>query len=121
MGESADLLKLEIFIPESHFRELQKALQKADAGHIGNYDSCLSYSRVTATWKPLKGSNPFIGTENAISEEEELKVEVRIKHENLGSTLREIKRIHLYEELVINIIPLYRSWDSLIGDSRKQD
>ena len=121
MGESVKLLKLEIFIPESHFHELQKALQKADAGHIGNYDSCLTYSRVTGTWRPLKGSNPFIGTENAISEEEELKVEVRIKHENLGSTLREIKRIHLYEELVINIIPLYRSWDSLIGDSRKQD
>lgn len=39
--------KLEIFIPESHFRTLQKALREVDAGHIGNYDSCLSCSRVT--------------------------------------------------------------------------
>lgn len=33
--------KLEIFIPESHIPQLQKALQSVDAGHIGNYDSCM--------------------------------------------------------------------------------
>ena len=49
--------KLEIFIPETHFRALQKALQQVDAGHIGNYDSCLSYSPVTGTWRPLAGTN----------------------------------------------------------------
>ena len=30
--------KLEIFIPETHISQLQKALQSVDAGHIGNYD-----------------------------------------------------------------------------------
>ena len=40
--------KLEIFIPESHLPALQQALQQADAGHIGSYDSCLSYSPVTS-------------------------------------------------------------------------
>ena len=61
--------KLEIFVPETHFRVLQKALQEADAGHIGNYDSCLSYSRVTGTWRPLSGTHPFIGAEGEVSEE----------------------------------------------------
>lgn len=36
--------KLEIFIPQSHLSALQKALQAVDAGHIGQYDSCMSYS-----------------------------------------------------------------------------
>ena len=40
-----EYVKLEIFIPETHFPQLQKALQSVDAGHIGNYDSCLSYAR----------------------------------------------------------------------------
>ena len=53
--------KLEIYIPESHFKELQRALQSVDAGHIGNYDSCLSYSRVRGTWRPLDGARPYIG------------------------------------------------------------
>ena len=99
--------KLEIFIPETHFRELQKALQEVDAGHIGNYDSCLSYSKVIGTWRPLSGTKPYIGEEGKISEEPEIKVEVTIKAGNLDKTLEAIKAVHPYEEPVINIIPLY--------------
>ena len=99
-------LKLEIFVPETHFKELQKVLQKVDAGHIGNYDSCLSFSKVVGTWRPLKGTKPFIGRENEISQEPELKVEVTIKAENLKNTISEIKSVHPYEEPVINVIPL---------------
>ena len=99
--------KLEIYIPESHFKELQRALQSVDAGHIGNYDSCLSYSRVRGTWRPLAGSNPYIGEENVISEEDELKVEVNVQKENLAKTLQVIRRVHPYEEPFINVIPLY--------------
>ena len=35
----------EIYLPESHLPAMQKALQSVDAGHIGNYDSCIAYSR----------------------------------------------------------------------------
>ena len=51
--ESFTCCKLEIFIPETHLGVLQKALQDVDAGHIGNYDSCMSYSPVTGCWRPL--------------------------------------------------------------------
>ena len=99
--------KLEIFIPETHFRKLQKALQDVDAGHIGNYDSCLSYSKVMGTWRPLEGTDPFIGDTGEISEEPELKVEVTIKTERLKDTIAAVKTVHPYEEPVINVIPLY--------------
>ena len=99
-------IKLEIFIPETHFRLLQKALQEVDAGHIGNYDSCLSYSKVVGTWRPLEGTNPYIGCKNTVSEEPELKVEVTVKTENLEKTILAIKGVHPYEEPVINAIPL---------------
>ena len=99
--------KLEIFIPETHFRTLQRALQAAGAGHIGKYDSCLSYSRVTGTWRPLEGTNPYIGSEGEISEEPELKVEVTVSAEKLGDTMAAIRRVHPYEEPVINVIPLW--------------
>ncbi len=101
--------KLEIFIPESHFSELRGALQSVDAGHIGNYDCCLSWSRVTGTWRPLAGTAPYIGRENEISEEEELKVEVTVREEKLDESLRAVKAVHPYEEPVINVIELYRA------------
>ena len=71
--------KLEIFIPETHISQLQKALQSVDAGHIGNYDSCMSCSKVTSYWRPLDGTSPAI------------------------------KEIHPYEEPVINALPIYRT------------
>ena len=86
--------KLEIYIPESHFDDLKKALMSVDAGHIGNYDCCLSYSRVIGTWRPLAGTDPFIGKENEISEEEELKVEVTVTEERLEETIVAIKAVH---------------------------
>lgn len=99
-------LKLEIFIPESHLAVLQKTLQDVDAGHIGNYDSCLSYSKVTGTWRTLEGAEPYIGSVGEISREDELRVDVRIKSDRLEDTISAIKKIHPYEEPVIHIIPL---------------
>ena len=100
--------KLEVFIPETHFRQCAMALQEADAGHIGNYDSCLSYSKVIGTWRPLKGTNPYIGEEGVVSEEEEIKIEATVKRENLEKTIMAVKKVHPYEEPVINVIPLYK-------------
>ena len=71
--------KLEIFIPETKILELQKALQKVDAGHIGNYDSCMSVSQVT------------------------------IYAEAAERTIQAIKKVHPYEEPVINAIPIWKT------------
>lgn len=101
-----EYIKLEIFIPETHLPQLQNALQEADAGHIGNYDSCLSYSPVKSTWRPLAGTHPYIGDQGTVSCEPELKVEVTIRVEKLKETIAMIKAMHPYEEPVINAIPL---------------
>lgn len=102
-----EFLKLEIFIPETHLEVLQKALMEVDAGHIGNYDCCISYSKVIGCWRPLDGTTPYIGSVGEISSEPELKVEVCCKAARLRETKAAIKRVHPYEEPVINVIPLY--------------
>lgn len=99
--------KLEIFIPATHLAALRGTLRNMDAGHIGNYDSCLSYSEVISSWRPLTGANPYIGQENILSEEPELKVEAVCRIEEVPATLAAIRHIHPYEEPVINVIPLY--------------
>ena len=101
------ICKLEIFIPASHLSALQKALQAVDAGHIGQYDSCMSYSPVTGCWRPLQGSTPYIGHMGEVSTEPEIKAEVTCQTEKVKETLRAIKEVHPYEEPVIHVIPLY--------------
>ena len=113
--------KLEIFIPETHISQLQKALQSVDAGHIGNYDSCMSCSKVTSYWRPLDGTSPYIGNVGEISCEPEVrtpeekltqpevKVEVTVFTEKVDETIQAIKEVHPYEEPVINALPIYRT------------
>ena len=86
--------------------DLWETLQSVDAGHIGNYDSCLAYSKVTGSFRPLKGSQPYKGTIEKVSEIKEIKVEVNILAGNLDKTLNKIYEIHPYEEPLINVIPI---------------
>ena len=104
-----EFCKLEIFIPATHLEVLREALRGVDAGHLGNYDSCLSYSETTGCWRPLPGSNPFNGEENQLCVAPELKVEVLCRREKLEETIRAVKAVHPYEVPVINAIPLLQA------------
>ena len=101
-----DLVKLAVYVPVDHADAVRDAICRVDAGHIGNYDSCLSFSEVMSTWRPLKGTDPYIGSIGELSLEPELKVEVTIRAENLEKTLSAIREVHPYEEPVINVLPL---------------
>ena len=101
--------KLEIFIPESHFPALQETLRALDAGHIGNYDCCLSYSPVTSCWRPLAGTTPYIGQVGEVCTQPEWKVEVTCPVSLVDAALAAIGKVHPYEEPVVNVIPLYRT------------
>lgn len=107
MGPS--FCKLEIFLPQSHLEPLRAALQHVDAGHIGCYDSCLSYAPVTSCWRPLEGTTPYLGQVGEVCTQPELKVEVTCRTGQLDETLAAVKAVHPYEEPVINVIPLYRT------------
>ena len=100
--------KLEIFLPADHLPQLQEALARANAGHIGKYDHCLSYSPVTSCWRPLEGAEPYLGQAGVLSCEPELKVEVTCPTPQVDAVLAAVKAVHPYEEPVINVIPLYR-------------
>ena len=101
--------KLEIFVPESHLEAVRAALLSVDAGHIGAYDGCLSYGPVTSCWRPLPGTSPYLGRVGELCTSPELKVEVTCRTERVDETIAAVKRVHPYEEPVINVLPLYRT------------
>ena len=105
-GIKLEMVKLEIFIPKSHFKALQDVLRTEGAGAAGNYDSVLNYSSVHGTWRPLPGANPYDGEIGVLCEGEEYKVEVSCRVEKLSQTISAIKAVHPYEVPVINVIPL---------------
>jgi hypothetical protein len=104
-----EFCKLEIYIPRTHFKALQNALRQVDAGHVGTYDSCLSFSEVTGCWRPLEGSRPYAGESGTVHFGEEYKVEVLCRTQNVEQTLRAVKAAHPYEVPVIYVLPLYKT------------
>ena len=100
------MYKIEVFIPPSALEDIRKVLLETDAGHIGNYRGCLSYYPVTGIWYSDNGSNPTIGAVGEWSQEMELKVEFNVTDKLKDITVQKIKKIHPYEEPVINVIYL---------------
>lgn len=57
-----NFFKVETFIPEEYLKNLRKSLNDIGALTIGgNYDNCMAISKVTGSWRPLQGADPFKG------------------------------------------------------------
>ncbi len=100
------MYKIETFIPEDTLNNIREALLSVDAGHIGNYQGCLTYYPVMGVWYSKKDSNPYIGKQGDWSVEPELKIEVNVEDDRKDITIDAIRKVHPYEEPVINVIHL---------------
>jgi hypothetical protein len=99
-------VKLEIFVPREYALRLRDALAKIGVGRVGNYDHCLAISQVQGYYRPLPGAEPFEGKIEKISETVEQKIEVNCKRELVNEAIKVIRKIHPYEEPLVNVIPL---------------
>lgn len=110
----ASLVKLVVFVPDSHLDLLRDALSKAGAGHIGNYTHCSFSAAGEGTFLPGSGATPFVGTAGIVNRETERRFEMLVHKARLGSVLPAMQAVHPYEEPAYDIIPLENS-DAEIG------
>src|SRR5215470_2581524 len=94
MENFADV-KLEIFVPQEYALKIRDQLAKIRVGRIGDYDHCVAIYTV-----------PFTGEIGRIQETTEAKVEVNCKRELVNEAINIIRRVHPYEEPLVNVIPL---------------
>ena len=99
-------VKLEIFTPQEYVLTIRDEFAKIGVGVIGNYDHCVAIYPVQGFFRPLEGANPFDGEIGKIKETVEYKIEVNCKRELVMKAIETIKRVHPYEEPLINIVPL---------------
>ena len=99
-------VKLEIFVPQDRAMALADALSEIGVGVIGNYDHCVALIPVRGFFRPLPGSDPFEGKEGEISEVVEYKLEVNCRRDLVNEAIKVIRKVHPYEEPLINVVPL---------------
>jgi dinuclear metal center YbgI/SA1388 family protein len=97
--------KLITFIPKSHFAQVQEAVFKAGAGHIGNYSNCGFSSPGNGTYKGNELSKPFLGEANKLHTEEEIRFETIVPQYLVHNIIAALLESHPYEEVAYDLIP----------------
>lgn len=100
------LYKLIVFVPTNYVDDVRNALSEAGAGHIGNYSHCTYQTKGQGTFKPLEGTNPFIGEQGALEIVDEYRLETIVPEKVLGNVLQAMEASHPYEEVAYDLYPL---------------
>ena len=103
---SEKLYKITVFVPEGYEDDVRSALGDTGAGWIGNYSHCTFQSKGTGTFKPLEGSNPFIGKVDDIEKVDEYRIETIVTQKNLSNAINKMIQAHPYEEVAYDVYPL---------------
>ena len=97
------MYKLVFFVPESHLESVKSAVFAAGAGAIGNYDQCCWQVLGQGQFRPLAGSNPYIGQSNALEMVPEYRVETVCAEECIAQAVAALRKSHPYEEPAIDV------------------
>ena len=100
------MYKLCFYVPESHLEEVKQAVFAAGAGRIGDYDSCCWQVLGQGQFRPLAGSNPFLGKQGAVETVPEYRVEMVCAAESIKGTVAALLDAHPYEEPAWDVVAL---------------
>lgn len=100
------MFKLCFYVPESHLESVKTALFEAGAGRIGHYENCAWQVLGQGQFRPLVGSDPFIGKTGVLEQVPEYRVEMVCESALIELVVAELKQAHPYEEPAYDVLRL---------------
>lgn len=106
------MLKLVVYTPESHAEAIKQAMFDAGAGRIGQYEHCCWQSLGQGQFRPLAGSEPYIGNTPQTGEQAALETVLEIKIELvcddaiMSAVVAAMKTAHPYEEPAYQVLQI---------------
>lgn len=98
--------KIVVFVPAANADTVLNAMAAAGAGHIGKYDNCSFASPGTGTFRPLKGSKPYIGAQDRLESVSEVRLEMVCPAWRSTGVLDAMQTAHPYEEVAFDVYDL---------------
>ena len=98
------MYQLVIYIPESHCEAVKQAMFNAGAGRYEHYEHCSWQVKGQGQFKPLEGSQPFIGNQNELEYVEEYRVEMICEEVFLEAAIKAMRKAHPYEEPAYTVL-----------------
>ncbi len=101
------LYKVVVFVPQGYEDAVREAMCSRGAGWIGNYSECTFQTEGTGTFRPLPGSDPFLGRVGELEKAREFRLETIVPEEKLPRVLEAMLQAHPYEEVAYDVYPLW--------------
>ena len=98
--------KIVVYVPVAGADKIRRALSGVGAGRIGNYDSASFSVRGVGRFRPLPGAKPAIGEVGKLEAVEEERIETVVRKEDLKEVVFSVRKVHPYEEPVIDVFEL---------------
>ena len=96
--------KLIFYVPKTHLECVKSAVFATGAGKIGAYDQCCWQVLGQGQFRPLVGSQPFLGESGKKETVDEYRVELVCADDLITEAVAALKQAHPYEE------PAYDAW-----------
>lgn len=102
------LIQLVFYVPVDHAEAVKDAIFAAGAGRIGDYDRCCWQTLGTGQFRPLPGSQPFIGSTGTEEHVPELRIELVVAEPDFPAVLAALLAAHPYETPAYSYWPINR-------------
>jgi dinuclear metal center YbgI/SA1388 family protein len=100
------LVKIAVFVPETHVERVMEAMTQAGAGTIGNYSSCSFRLAGKGTFRGSSESTPYLGKPGALEQVDEIRLEMIAPRASVQRIVSTMKRVHPYEEVAFDVFTL---------------
>jgi hypothetical protein len=98
------MMKLCFHVPATHLETVKAAVFAAGAGRIGDYEHCAWQVVGQGQFRPLAGSNPFIGAQDQLETLEEYRVEMVCDDHCIVAVVAALRAAHPYEEPAFDVV-----------------
>jgi len=98
------MFKLTVYVPETHLEAVKEALFAAGAGRYAAYDRCCWQVLGEGQFRPLAGSDPFIGQTGELERVAEYRVEMICVDEAVAAVAAALRAAHPYEEPAFDFV-----------------
>lgn len=98
--------KVVVYVPVKNASKVRQAMFVAGGGGIGHYSECSFNLEGIGTFKGDEGTSPAIGKPGSLERVKETRIEMVCWQSMLGDILREIRKVHPYEEPAIDVFEL---------------
>ncbi|SNX54931.1 Nif3-like dinuclear metal center hexameric protein [Thermoanaerobacterium sp. RBIITD] len=103
--------KIVVYVPSGYEDIVKTAMCNAGAGFIGNYSNCTFQTSGMGSFKPLEGTNPFIGEIGKIENTQEIRIETITPGKLVNRVINAMLKVHPYEEVAYDIYPVENGYD----------